>query len=201
MKTRVTSFACASLAAALLAGCATPTYVSPVEVTRFVGNTPDLLRPGPIAVRPGPGFATGNPLEAEAFQTAVAEELRQLGYTVVGADAPQVAEVWVERFVERPGGGRSPVSVGVGGSTGTYGSGVGLGVGINLGGRPREQVDSQLRVVIRPSAATQALWEGRAQFSATVNSEAAQVRASAERLADALFDGFPGRSGETIEVR
>src|SRR5690606_42017636 len=41
--------------------------------------------------------------------------------------------------------GRSPVNVGVGGSTGSYGSGVGLGVGINLGGgsRPSEQIDTE----------------------------------------------------------
>ena len=37
--------------AASVAGCATPSYVSPVEVTRFTGDQPNLLRAGPIAVR------------------------------------------------------------------------------------------------------------------------------------------------------
>ena len=39
------------------------------------------------------------------------------------------------------------------------------------------------------------------RFTATSNSNFADQRAAAAKLADALFDGFPGRSGETIEVR
>ena len=82
------------------------------------------------------------------------------------------------------------------------GSGVGVGVGINLGGnRPSERIDTQLHVMIRPSAGGDALWEGRARFTATANSDYADRQAAAAKLADALFDGFPGRSGETIEVR
>lgn len=188
--------------AALLAGCATPAYVSPVEVTRFTGAQPNLLGSGTIAVRPAPGVEPDS-WDYTAFQTAVSEELRQLGYTVTGDAGGQVAEVRVQRFVSHRGGGRSPVNVGVGGSTGSYGSGVGLGVGINLGGgnRPSEQIDTELHVMIRPSAGGDALWEGRARFSATANSDYADRTAAAARLADALFSGFPGRSGETIEVR
>ena len=118
--------------------------------------------------------------------------------------APQVAEVRVERCRRASAGGRrSPVSVGVGGSTGSYGSGVGAGVGIDLGGngaRP-SSIDTELRVMIKPSGGGNALWEGRARFTATANSDFADQRAAAGKLADALFDGFPGRSGETIEVR
>ena len=55
--------------------------------------------------------------------------------------------------------------------------------------------------MIRPSAGGDSLWEGRARFTATANSDYADQRAAAARLADALFSGFPGRSGETIEVR
>jgi hypothetical protein len=187
--------------AALLAGCATPAYVSPVEVTRFTGTAPSLLGSGPIAVRAAPGEEPGS-WEYAAFQTAVAEELRQIGYTVTADDAAQVAEISVERYVAQAGGGRSPVNVGVGGSTGSYGSGVGVGVGINLGGnRPSERIDTELRVRIRPTAGGDATWEGRARFTATANSDFAQQRAAAAKLADALFSGFPGRSGETIEVR
>ena len=79
---------------------------------------------------------------------------------------------------------------------------MGLGVGINLGGsRPAEQIDTELRVVIKPSGGINALWEGRARFTASANSDYADQRAAAAKLADALFSGFPGRSGETIEVR
>ena len=77
-----------------------------------------------------------------------------------------------------------------------------MGVGINLGGgRPAEQIDTELHVMIRPNPGGNALWEGRARFKATANSDFADQRAAAGKLADALFGGFPGRSGETIEVR
>ncbi|HYD23384.1 MAG TPA: hypothetical protein VEB68_01200 [Croceibacterium sp.] len=187
--------------AASLAGCTTPAYVSPVEVTRFVGEQPAVLGSGPIAVQAAPGVATDS-WEYAAFENAVAQELTELGYTVTGDMAQQVAEIGVHRVIAQSGGGRSPVNVGVGGSTGSYGSGVGMGIGINLGGnRPAERIDTELRVVIKPSGGVNALWEGRARFSATANSDFADQRAAAGKLADALFDGFPGRSGETIEVR
>jgi len=187
------------MAAAALLGACTTTYVSPVEVTRFVGEEPALLGTGPIAVRAGPGVDAES-LEYSVFQTAVAEELEQLGYIVAGGDAVQVAEITVERFVTQRGGGRSPVNVGVGGSTGSYGSGLGVGLGLDLSGPPPEEVDTQLRVVIRPTAGGMALWEGRARFTATANSELADSRAAAARIAGALFAGFPGESGATIEV-
>lgn len=188
------------LALALVAGCATPAYVSPVEVTRFTATAPDQLGRGQIAVRAAPGQVP-NSWDFAAFRQAVAGELQELGYTVSDS-ARQVAEIRVDRFVARSEGRRSPVNVGVGGSTGSYGSGVGMGVGINLGGNRRtEQVDTQLHVMIRPEVGGNALWEGRANFSATANSQFADQRAAAAKLADALFSGFPGRSGETIEVR
>jgi hypothetical protein len=188
-------------ALALLAGCTTPAYVSPVEVTRFTGAAPAEFGRGLIAVRPAPG-GEPNSWEFAAFQSAVAAELQELGYTVAD-NAAQVAEIRVERFTGRTEAGRrSPVSVGVGGGTGSYGSGVGAGIGINLGGnRPAEQIDTQLHVMIRPAPGANALWEGRARFTATANSNYADQRAAAGKLADALFTGFPGRSGETIEVR
>ena len=187
--------------AALLAACTTPAYVSPVEVTRFTAAAPQLLGSGTISLRAAPGEAPDS-WDYAAYQTAVAEELTQLGYTVTGGSGAQVAEISVEQYVTRAEGGRSPVNVGVGGSTGSYGSGVGVGVGINLGGnRGVDRIDTQLRVVIRPAGATDALWEGRARFTATANSDYADRQAAAVKLADALFSGFPGQSGETIEVR
>lgn len=190
----------AALALAAILGACTSTYVSPVEVTRFVGTQPDLLGTGPIALRAGPGEDPQS-LEYSIFQTAVAEKLQELGYIVAGGDAVQVAEISVERSVLQSGGGRSPVNVGVGGSTGSYGSGVGVGVGIDLSGPPPEQIETQLRVLIRPTAGEQALWEGRARFTASTNSDVTDARAAAAKIVDALFTGFPGRSGETIEVR
>jgi hypothetical protein len=197
----MTRFILAPLAAAIvLAGC-TQTIVSPVSVTRFVGAQPARLGQGPIAVRPAPG-APGTLADFEAFQDAVAAGLARLGYRVVAGDsAAQVAEVRVLRTLERPVRGRGPVSVGVGGETGSYGSGVGLGLGIDLTPPPPEVASTQMGVVIRDTASGQSLWEGRAEFSASRNTPYASAQATAQKMADALFSGFPGRSGETIEVK
>jgi len=185
--------------AALLAGCATPARVSPVEVTRF--SAPQAtLGSGTISVKPGPG-ETPDSWDYSAFRSAVATELAKQGYTVSDSGQQQ-ALVTVRRSTERPATqGRSPVSVGVGGSTGSFGSGVGMGVGINLGGnKSAEEIDTELRVSIVPAGQADAIWEGRARFSATTNSDFADRNAAASKLAAALFAGFPGRSGETIEV-
>jgi hypothetical protein len=193
-------YALAPLAAAvLLAGCA-QTYVSPVSVTRFVGQAPARLGMGPIAVRPAPG--TPNSLEFAPYRQAVAAELTRLGYQVVpGTDAAQVAEVRIDRVVGESGRRRNPVSVGVGGSTGSYGSGLGLGLGFDLSGPPPAVADTRMGVIIRDGASAEPLWEGRADFTASANSRYGNAEAAAAKMAGALFAGFPGRSGETIEVR
>lgn len=184
--------------AVLLAGCTT-TYVSPVEVTRFTGSQPQSLGSGPIAVRAGPGGAPES-LELNVFREAVARELQDQGYVIINGDAPQVAEVTFDQFVEQPGYNRSPVSVGGGVAGGSYGSSAGVGVGIDLSPRPSERLHRELRVMIKPADGGTALWEGRARFTATANSNYADTQAAATKLADALFGGFPGQSGETIEV-
>ena len=191
----------ASLAVLALAGC-TQTVVSPVSVTRFVGAQTAQLGQGTIAVRAAPGEPSGT-LEFSQWEHAVAVELGELGYTLVPGNgaASQVAEVRIERFTDEPGARRGPVNVGVGGSTGSYGSGVGVGVGLDLSGPPPAVTGNQLGVTIRDNATGQALWEGRAEFSASTNSDYASAQAAARKMADALFAGFPGQSGETIEVR
>jgi hypothetical protein len=198
--TRVPAALAASVLALALASCATP-YASPVEVTRFTAQSPATLGSGTISVRPAPG-APGGTLEFAAWEQAVAAQLQRLGYRLVqSGPASQVAEVRVMREERAAEGRRGPISVGVGGSTGSYGSGLGLGLGFDLSGGPKPVIDTELGVIIRDNATGQPLWEGRATFGATTDSKLAQRQAAADRLAAALFDGFPGRSGETIEVR
>lgn len=185
-----------------LPACAASSYVSPVEVTRFVGEQPGQLGRGTIAVRAASG-GVDDSLEFSAYERAVAAELTELGYNVVPVgEATQVAEL---RFVRAAGpqgaSRRSPVNVGVGGSTGSFGSGLGVGLGIDLSGPPQQMIDTEIGVTIRDNGSGAALWEGRAGFSASANSAFAERPAAAARLADALFDGFPGQSGETIEIR
>ena len=45
------------------------------------------------------------------------------------------------------------------------------------------------------------LWEGRAEVATTDRSPLADRTRNAQALAAALFRDFPGRSGETVQVR
>lgn len=186
--------------AGLVAGCATPSYHSPVEVTRFTSTPAGSLPLGPVGVRAAPGEDPTDPAYA-VYQTAVKERLDAVGFQVAGDAAPYTAFIDVERTVFEAGKGRGPVSVGGGASTGGYGSGVGLGVGLNLTPPDPDEIVTQLSVSIRPSAGGDAIWEGRARFTASVNNEYADLTAAAGKVTAALFEGFPGNSGETIEVR
>jgi hypothetical protein len=145
-----------------------------------------------------------NMANEEPYRTAVAAELERIGYRPAGAEGPPAdalrAMVSVERQNWQPGRDRSPVSVGVGGSTGTYGSGVGVGVGVDLSGPPPEMNATTLFVRLEDAQGT-ALWEGRAQFAVRADAPSAQPQLNAAKLAAALFEDFPGNSGETIEVQ
>lgn len=190
--------ACVALAGALLlSGCVAP--VGPVEVTRFAAPDAALGR-GAIQIVPAAGV-DGSSLEARAYASAVARQLVRLGYSEQGGGASQVATVRVERQTWRPDRRGGPVSVGVGGSTGSYGSGLGVGIGLDLSGPPPEQTETRLFVQIRDRVADRALWEGRATFVVRADSPLADTSLGAEKLAEALFRDFPGRSGETVLVK
>lgn len=185
---------------ALVPLCACVATTGPVEVTRFHLPDTTMLGKGAIRVEPAPG-SNADSLEFRTYAASVARQLVLLGYAEqVAGSSPQVAEVRVSRLTMQPAR-RSPVSVGVGGSTGSYGSGVGLGIGLDLSGPPPEQVTTELAVTIRDSASRQSLWEGRASFTASAKSPMADTQLGAARLAEALFAGFPGQSGETIQVK
>jgi hypothetical protein len=126
MKAR--SLAAVLFALAATSGCVAP--VGPVEVTRFHVPDTSLLGRGAIAVQPAPGV-DGASLEFRTYAAAVARQLALVGYSEqpAGGATPQVAQISLSRSSFRPGRDGSPVSVGVGGSTGSYGSGVGVGIG------------------------------------------------------------------------
>lgn len=191
--------AAAVLGLALLAGCVAP--IGPVEVTRFHVPDTSALGRGTISVEPAAG-EDGASLEYRTYAAAVARQLVLIGYSEqMAGGASQVALVRIERGSFRPGRDGSPVSVGVGGSTGTFGSGVGLGIGLDLSGPPPEQIDTQLAVTIKDRASGKALWEGRSHFSVSASSPLAESQLGAAKMAEALFKGFPGSSGETIQIK
>ena len=181
-----------------LGACVAPT--GPVEVTRF--HLPDtaMLR-GTVAVEAAPGMDAGS-LELRTFESAVGRELQRIGYREAAAGGgTQVAEVRLERRTYKPDRNRSPVSVGLGGSTGSYGSGVGVGLGFDLSGAPPAMTETRLGVIIRDRASRSAVWEGRASFTVRADSPLAATPLGAAQMASALFKDFPGNSGETVLVK
>jgi hypothetical protein len=187
------------IATAALAGCVAPT--GPVEVTRFHAPEIAQLGKGTIAVVPAPG-QDGASLEWRTYQGAVQRQLALLGYGEGDpAASGQVAELRLSRGTFQPDRARSPVSVGIGGSTGSYGSGLGVGIGLNLSPKPAQQVETELGVIIKDRATSQALWEGRASFAVRASSPLADSALGAAKMSEALFKGFPGQSGETIQVK
>ena len=193
----------AALAATLLAGCATTPGAGPVEITRFHDAAAlAQIGQGTVFVASAPG-EDADSLELSAYKLEVLNELVALGYQESSREqADHIAQVSLKRYkIEPEAGGRGPVSVGVGGSTGGYRSGVGLGVGINLGGGDnKDRVGTDVSVRINDAASNQALWEGRASLSVGRDSPLAEPAANADIIADALFQDFPGNDGETIEV-
>jgi hypothetical protein len=79
------------------------------------------------------------------------------------------------------------------------GSGFGLALNIDLS-KPRPPlISTRLEVRIRDRVTDKVLWEGRAEAAGRESGSNADSQKIATRLADALFEGFPGRAGETIE--
>lgn len=183
---------------ASLSACVVPT--GPVEVTRFNRAAEGVTYgSGSYFVELAPDSVVGGGLVASPYLIAVSREMQRVGYTEKSISPYIVAEVRVST-VRYEAERRSPVSVGVGGSTGSYGSGVGLGVGINLGGGPKAQVETTLAVRIVRRSDNLVIFEGKAVQVAKAGSPAAQPGIAASKLAQALFQGFPGTSGETIRV-
>ncbi|UIP06844.1 DUF4136 domain-containing protein [Erythrobacter sp. SDW2] len=194
-------FALALVASLAMAGCALPP-TGPVQVTRFVSQPAiERLGSGTIFVETAPG-ENGDEDALRTYKAAIARQLVALGYRETSRDqAGQVAQVRVSRTVIDAAASRGPVSVGVGGSTGTYGSGVGLGIGLNLGGgKAREQVSTRLEVRINDALTGQSLWEGRALFDVASTALLADSAQNASVMVEALFQEFPGNDGETVEV-
>lgn len=197
MKRFAATFALAALIATPLA--AKP---APVDVTRFhTANTLPRLKGAAVIIEMAPGSDQAS-LEDGLWREAVARELSAAGFgTATAGAADGIAQVMVERETIRRENRRGPVSVGVGGQTGGRGSGLGVGLGFNLGGGPKDVVLMRLSVRIRDRVSGEALWEGRAETRENAKAKEAAPALAAPRLANALFAGFPGTSGETITVK
>jgi hypothetical protein len=193
--------------AASLAACATTPTLPPTEVVRYHLGAP--IARGTVAVEPLAGGAPAS-LEFKSYAAAVESELLRIGYASppAGARAEYVATVDFRRSTVEGPPRRSPVSIGIGGggySGGYRGGGLGLGGGVSFpvggGRRGREVLVTELRVLIKRRADQQQLWDGSARAITDIRAADATADGQGRKLAAALFTGFPGESGRTIEVR
>ncbi len=181
----------------VLSGCVVPT--GPVEVTRYNRVAEGMVYgTGSYTLKAGDSAGKDQALSLSPYLAAVAREMQRVGYKEKLLDSDVTAEVAVSTRTHAAT--RGPVSVGVGGSTGSYGSGVGVGANIDLSGAGKAQVETILTVKIRRRTDSLVIWEGRAAQTARKGSPAAQPGIAASKLASALFAGFPGVSGETVRV-
>ena len=198
MRTKLTT-AMVPLGLFALGACTTAS--NPVSVTRF--HLPDPVERGSVAVESmgGPGSAG---FEFSVYARAVEAGLVASGFQPPAAPAQSqfVAIVGFNRTSRELPPSSPPVTIGIGG--GSFGGGFGGGGGVSFGvgkRRVNEVLTSQLSVQIRRRADSTVIWEGRAQAEARSDSPEAQAQPTADKLARALFQGFPGESGRTISVK
>ncbi|HEY1603993.1 MAG TPA: DUF4136 domain-containing protein [Allosphingosinicella sp.] len=189
----------ALLIAAALAGCATNPGEGPrpgTQATRFHLGEP--IARGPIAIEAAVPAETNTP-EFRAYADIVARHLTQLGWPVVNGvgNSEQVAIVNVQQSslaeMRRP-----PVTIGIGGGSYGWHGGVGGGVAFPVGGGARPLVGTLLEVRIKRRSDGTVFWEGRASIVARPGGPDAQPVPAVEKLANLLFQDFPGDSGRTI---
>lgn len=188
-----------------LAGCTTGGGLPPTQVVRYHLDQP--VTRGTVAVQPLTPEA-GSSLAFAPYAAAVQAQLVTLGYTVAATgtapDFVALADVHQDQQVGPPR--RSPISIGLGAGGASFGRGGGFGLGGGVGfpvggGRGRPVLLTELSVTIKRRADQTALWEGHARGVIDARAAGATADGQAQRLAGALFAGFPGESGRTIEVR
>ena len=194
------------MAGLALGGCATTLPLPPTESVRYHRGAETVGR-GTVAVQP---LAAGPvSLEFETYAAAVRAELARNGYRPAppGAQPQYIAVVSYARSNRVGPPRRSPISIGIGGggvSGGRRGGGVGLGGGVGFpigGGGASTIVVTELAVTIKSRIDQSPVWEGQAQTGADARRAGADASAQAAKLAAALFQGFPGESGRSIEVK
>ncbi len=188
--------------AAALAGCAANNGGNPrfeTQATRF--HLGDPIARGAIAIEPVTAADANDP-EFRAYADIIARHLTQLGWNVVNGvgSSEQVAIVNVQQrsLADRR---RPPVTIGIGGGSYGWHGGVGGGISFPVGGGARPLVGTLLEVRIKRRSDGTIFWEGRASTTARPAAPEAQPVPAVEKLANLLFQDFPGESGRTITAR
>jgi hypothetical protein len=191
------ALAATGAAAMALAGCATN---SGIDVTRFHLNQP--IPSDSIELQPAPGVDP-NGLEFRNNAAVVAADLAANGFRQ--PERPGVSGyigvLRVEQSSQFRQGNSSRATIGIGGATGGSNLRVGGNVQVPVGGGGGNTVlVNTLSLQMRRRSENTTVWEGRAVEQVPRNAQGS-LSASVPRLSRALFQNFPGPSGQTVRVQ
>jgi hypothetical protein len=190
-------------AAALLSGCAANNGPGPVDVTRFHLGQP--IAGDSVSVQPLTGYAGVSP-EDQVYVGAVSNAMVPLGFAPTPGEATTYIAAVSYKHVSRGMVRKQPavtIGLGAGGFSGGRrggGGGVEGGGSFGIGGGRAELISTELNVQIKRRSDNSIVWEGHATTEA-LSGPGAMSATTADRLAKALFKGFPGESGITITVK
>ncbi|HEX2793767.1 MAG TPA: hypothetical protein VHN58_04990 [Croceicoccus sp.] len=166
-----------------------------VEVSRFVAaDAGALLDPGPMRIVSLPG-GTDDAATRAVYEAALLDQLARAGYDTMAPPAPdgRVLEMRIVRDVLVPAQiKKSPVSGTATVGVSNRGSMMGMAVNVDLSDPKAALLNTRLEVHLRAAPDGPVLWEGYAMLASRDRDEDWGEAAIANRLAAALFDGFPG---------
>lgn len=180
----------------VLAACGTRTITS--DVTRFHMLPP--MAGERIAIVAKDEQKAGS-IEFARYADLASEGLSRFGYRLAGEGPPDYIVLidYFQRLVTVPDDGeRGRMSVGVGGgSSGHTSVGVGIGTSFDVGGGRRQVAARTFILELEARRTGERLFEGRVQSQGPTENFADVM----PYMIDALFDRFPGNSGETNTVK
>lgn len=166
-----------------------------VQVARFVAEDPAAvaaLGKGTVSVVEAPATSPVDAREMATYQAAVIDALAGAGYQTATPEGAHVTEVRVLHSVAEPQEApKKPVSGEMAMGVSNRGSMMGLGINIDLTKPRAALVSTRLEARIKDRASGAVLWEGRADILTREGDARWTDQKIAERLASALFEGFP----------
>lgn len=172
-----------------------------VTVNRFVaaGSGAAALGRGPVSVVAAPDNDGASGRELATYEAAVVDQLAHTGYDTTNPNGGQVAELRIGHDVVVPEEApHKPVSGEMDMGVSNRGSMMGMAIDVDLSKPKKALISTRLETRIRDKVTGAVLWEGRADIITREGDPRWSDQAIAAKLARALFDRFPGHSGETF---
>lgn len=173
-----------------------------VDVSRFVARDgAALLDPGPMRIVSLAG-GTDDEATRAIYEAALVDQLVRAGYDTMApaADDGRVIEMRIVRDVLTPAEGKkNPVSGTATVGVSNRGSMMGMAVNVDLSDPKKALLSTRLELHVRAAPNGPVLWEGHATLATRDEDENWGEADIANRLAAALFDGFP-LSADTVDA-